>query len=556
MDHRPLLKIFDDKSLDHISNTRLRNLKEKTLRYQFRMAHIPGTKNRATDSMLRHPTGDHNPEKLLLPDDIHNIANIIMKPLLHIPLELIAGICMEDQQNHSEEMLTASIASSLNSTQTFNWEDVQTATSSDKTMNLILSTIEEGQPDQKHLLPTPLREFHPFRKHLYSVDGVIIYKDRIVIPPSLRVSCQTALLAAHLGTSSMIASAESSIFWPGITNDIHATRAKCNHCNKMAQSQAAMSPTQSILSAYPFQCICADFFHYRESNYLVIVDRYSNWPIVERSNNGALGLINTLRRTFATFGIADELTSDGGPKFIAHTTRQFLAEWGIHHRLSSVAFPHSNFRAEIGVKSIKRLITNNVGPKGDINVDTFQSALLQYRNTPYQDTNLSPAMYIFGRPTRDLIPILPGKYHPHQTWRESLLAREEASRNRHMVNHEKWKEHTKHLPPLHIGDQVRIQNQTGPNPNKCDKTGTVIEVHQYHQYSIKVDGSGRITLRNRKFLRKYKPIYDPRPKRTILEDLVLLQPDPTVENTLPPTPLPLDHLTIKYHHLRQPLLIQ
>ena len=218
--------------------------------------------------MSRHPTGVYNPEKLLLPDDIHNIANVIMKLQLHILLELIAGICMEDQQNHSEEMLTASIASSLNSIQTINWEDVQTATSSDNTMNLLLSTIEEGLPDQKHLLPTPLRDYHPFRKHIYSVDGVIIYKDRIVIPPSLRVSCLMALHAAHQGTSSMISRAESSIFWPGITNDIHATRAKCNHCNRMAPFQAAMPPTQPILSAYPFQCICADFFHYRESNYL------------------------------------------------------------------------------------------------------------------------------------------------------------------------------------------------------------------------------------------------------------------------------------------------
>ena len=30
VDHRPLLKIFGDRSLDHICNTRLRNLKEKT----------------------------------------------------------------------------------------------------------------------------------------------------------------------------------------------------------------------------------------------------------------------------------------------------------------------------------------------------------------------------------------------------------------------------------------------------------------------------------------------------------------------------------------------
>ncbi len=30
VDYKPLLKIFDDRSMDNISNTRLRNLKEKT----------------------------------------------------------------------------------------------------------------------------------------------------------------------------------------------------------------------------------------------------------------------------------------------------------------------------------------------------------------------------------------------------------------------------------------------------------------------------------------------------------------------------------------------
>jgi hypothetical protein len=34
---------------------------------------------------------------------------------------------------------------------------------------------------------------------------------------------------------------------------------------------------------------------------------------------------------------------------------------------------------------------------------------------------------------------------------------------------------------------IMIQNQTGRHPTKC---GTVVEVLQYHQYAIRIDGSG------------------------------------------------------------------
>ena len=72
------------------------------------------------------------------------------------------------------------------------------------------------------------------------------------------------------------------------------------------------------------------------------------------------------------------------------------------------------------------------------------------------------------------------------------------------------------------GDHVRIQNQMGNYPTKWDKTGVIIEVRQYHQYVIRVDGSGRITIRNRKFLRKYTPIHQPDRRRCILDDLKYL----------------------------------
>lgn len=185
----------------------------------------------------------------------------------------------------------------------------------------------------------------------------------------------------------------------------------------------------------------------------------------------------------------------------------------------SVAFPHSNCRAEIGVKTIKRLIAGNTGKDGDIKVDQFQKAILQYRNTPDPTTKLSPAMCIFGLPIKDLIPILPGKYQPHPTWSDSLNLREKALRHRHILQQDRWSEHTRNLSPLRVGDRVQIQNQTGSHPNHWDRTGVVIEVRQFHQYLIKVDGSGRQTLRNRKFLRKYIPVSQPPQRRSILEDL-------------------------------------
>ena len=168
---------------------------------------------------------------------------------------------------------------------------------------------------------------------------------------------------------------------------------------------------------------------------------------------------------------------------------------------------------------MKRILTNNTGPSGGLDVDAVQQAILQYRNTPDRATRLSPAMIVFGRPIRDFIPILPGRYQPHNTWEETLTAREEALRNHHMRAHKRWSEHTKRLPPLQAGDHVHIQNQIGNFPKRWNKTGTIIEVRQFDQYVIKVDGSGQVTLRNRKFLRKYLPVITRAKPRSILDDL-------------------------------------
>ena len=418
------------------------------------------------------------------------------------------------------------------------WDRVRVATASDQGMLQLSDLIKQGMPEHRPEVPEPLKQYFQYREGLSTVDGVILYKDRIVVPPSLRQEVLDALHSAHQGVTSMTARAETSVFWPGITPDISALRSSCQQCNRNAPSNPSAPPVPPMSPEYPFQCICADYFTYQGHHYLVVVDRYSNWPIVEQSAVGASGLITCLRRIFVTYGIPDELAPDGGPEFTATATRQFLNDWGVHHRLSSVAFPHSNCRAEVGVKTVKRLLMANTTSSGNIDTDSFQRAMLQFRYTPDRDTKLSPAMCIFGRPIRDFIPIPPGRYKPHPTWQSTSLAREKALRNSHMQSAERLSEHTHRLPPLSVGDHVRLQNQVGPFPRKWDKTGMVIEVRQFDQYVVRIDGSRRVTLRNRKFLRKYVPVQGLPKRLTIDADVGLRQPPAYMPPVVPTAAAP------------------
>ena len=49
---------------------------------------------------------------------------------------------------------------------------------------------------------------------------------------------------------------------------------------------------------------------------------------------------------------------------------------------------------------------------------------------------------------------------------------------------------------------VRIQNQRGVDPKRWSKSGKIVEKLDFNQYLVKVDGGGRLTRRNRRFLKK------------------------------------------------------
>ena len=225
-------------------------------------------------------------------------------------------------------------------------------------------------------------------------------------------------------------------------------------------------------------------------------------------------VVKILREYVTTLGIPCTLTTDGAKVFTSKTMEDFCTRWGIVHRVATAYNPRANKRAEVGVKSAKRLIRGNLSQTGALNTDKFARALLGHRNNPCPVSGLSPAQIVFGRVLRDFLPIQPGKFQPRQEWRQAAEARAKAYAKRHVQKAEQLSRGSKALPPLSPGDHVAIQNQTGNNPRQWPKTGVVIEVGPHHSYFISVDGSRTVTKRNRQYLRKIVPFSSTLPNKS------------------------------------------
>ena len=213
---------------------------------------------------------------------------------------------------------------------------------------------------------------------------------------------------------------------------------------------------------------------------------------------------------FSTFGVPLELSSDGGPEFAADLTKKFLRRWSIEHRVSSAYNAQSNGRAEVAVKTTKRLLRSNVDGAGSLDNDRFMRAMLTLRNTPDADCNVSPAQILFGRPLRDNLTFIHRlrKYSTRSMsgfWRKAWSSKERALCSRFSRNSSDVDQRSRPLSPLHVGEKCLLQNGHGNHPKKWGLSGEIMEVLPHHKYLIQVDGSRRLTTRNRKFIKSYIP---------------------------------------------------
>ena len=475
VDHEPLLKVFGDKSLDKIDNPRLRSYKEKTMEYSFKMQYIKGVKNQAADAFSRYPTS--KPDREDIEESL--LINAIHSAELHANQEAAASIDIED---------------------------IRVAGKVDQEYLLLLEKISTASfCKTAHLESTETRDFFNVRDRLGITDGLITYSfeagpPRLVIPKSLRQQVIINLHAANQGSTAMTARARSCVYWPGMDRDITAHVKSCALCRVNAPSKPDEPAILTDAPKYPFQQVASDLFEIEGTYFLTYVDRLTGFPELAHFQSGtsSSNIIGIIREFFHRWGVPEEISLDGAPNLSSSEIVEWLKKWKVSIRLSSAYFPQSNGRAEAAVKSMKRLLKGKLGRGGSLKTDAVAEGLLQYRNTPLRNVNKSPAELALGRSIRDTIPLPQERYKINKQWYYNLRERERCMAKANELLAAK-QQNKKSLKLLSVGDEVLCQNT---RTLKWDRAGVIVELRKFRQYAVRMEGSGRISLRNRKHLQQ------------------------------------------------------
>ena len=210
-------------------------------------------------------------------------------------------------------------------------------------------------------------------------------------------------------------------------------------------------------------------------------------------------LIEALRAHICRTAVPDIMWSDGGPQFTSAKLATFLQDWGVSHKTSSPRYPQSNGKVEATVKSMKKLISA-AWTGSSTNWDRLSRSLLQYRNTPSRKDGLSPAQKLLGQPVQDSLPAHRRSFS--QEWQRSSEDADQQAANTKQQSRMYYDQHSRELAQLQIGNQVAIQN---PTSKVWDIYGTITDIGPHRRYFVKTQ-SGRVLIRNRRFLRRRVPM--------------------------------------------------
>ncbi|GFR83268.1 Pol polyprotein [Elysia marginata] len=150
-----------------------------------------------------------------------------------------------------------------------------------------------------------------------------MYRNRLVVPPTLREDILRRIHEGHQGVVKCRAFARTSVWWPNLSTEIEKLIGNCMTCEKTRiVPKEPLNPTPT--PSYPWQRLGADLFEWKGRTYLLLVDYFSRWIEIALLNKTTTSsVIEHMKSIFAKFGIPEILISENGPQFASKEFAQF-----------------------------------------------------------------------------------------------------------------------------------------------------------------------------------------------------------------------------------------
>ena len=440
-DHKPLLTLFGKKALNELT-PRIQRFRMRLATFNYSMQHVAGKRFFTPDTLSRAPLKDTNHEEdILLNEDREE------------------GCINHGRVGQVEDPMITEIMKEQNR---------------DEVLREVKEVVHRGWPATGKNNLGPYRRF---RADLWEKEGLLMYKERMVVPARLKGELLRKIHQGHGGERRCMKRARTSVWWPNIGQDIKRVVEECPDCveSRSARKEPLIG---TALPNGPWEKVAIDYFNCQGKWYILIVDYYSRYlDVHEMRTMTTRATITYLKTIFAKVGIPLQVRCDSGTNLTSHELNEFARKMGFKIVPASPKYPQSNGLAEAMVKVAKKLV------KGDLEL-----GLLAYRTTPL-DQGPSPGELLMGRRLRGTLPLRPEQRAPQwpdmEVFRRADGVKKESAERQYNRRHG-----TRTLPVLKEGVKVWVKDI------KTYATVVRKNLEGPRRYEIRVP-NGRVLLRNR-----------------------------------------------------------
>ena len=193
--------------------------------------------------------------------------------------------------------------------------EIRNWTQRDPTLAKVHHFIMSGWPNELNTTDVSLVPY-------WTQEGIILWGNRVVVPPQGRDYILEELHAGHPGIALMEKIARMFVWWPHMDSNIETCVKSCSEC----QSQRPASPIHPWMwPTRPWYRLHLDFAGpFMSHMFLIVIDAHSKWLEVRvMDSTTSSAVISTLRGIFAQFGLPSVIVTDNGRNFTSTEFHKF-----------------------------------------------------------------------------------------------------------------------------------------------------------------------------------------------------------------------------------------